>query len=68
MVATLTVAVAGAIVTLIFVTGSVQVDIEDVVEEVEVVVVQVIAVLGAADLWQEVKPKRATQMDKTKKK
>ncbi len=53
---------AGAIVTLIFVTGSVQVDVEVVEEVVEVVVVHVIAVLaGAAP--HEVRPKKA--MSKT---
>jgi hypothetical protein len=39
--------VAGEIVTLMFVTGSVHVETDVVVEEVEVLVVQVTAVLGA---------------------
>jgi hypothetical protein len=53
------VAVAGEIVTLIFVTGSVQVEMEVVEELVEVVVVQTTAVLGAL-YPQELRPKRAT--------
>jgi hypothetical protein len=47
LVATLTETVAGEIVTLIFVAGSVQVDVEEVVELAEVVVVHITAVLGA---------------------
>jgi hypothetical protein len=58
-VATFTEAVAGEIVTLIFVTGSVHVDVEVVDDEVEDVVVQVTAVLaGAAP--QEVRLNAAT--------
>lgn len=58
MVTTLTETVAGEIVTLIFVTGSVQVEVEVVVEEVDVVLVHVTAVLaGAAP--QEVRPSKA---------
>ena len=45
-------------VTLIFVTGSVQVETEVVVEEVEVVVVHVTVVLGGVDP-QEVRPSKA---------
>jgi hypothetical protein len=57
-VTTFTETVAGEIVTLIFVTGSVHVDVELVLEEVEVVVVQVMAVLaGAAP--QEFRPRSA---------
>ena len=64
VVTTFTDTVAGAIVTLIPVTGSVHVDVEVVVEVAEVVVVvQVTAVLVAACL-QEARPKRA--MSKTK--
>ena len=64
VVTTFTETVAGEIVTLIFVTGSVQVDVEVVAELVVVLVVQVTAVLaGAAP--QEDKPKRATS--KTRK-
>jgi len=58
-VTTFTDAVAGEIVMLIFVTGSVQVEVEDEVE-VPLVVVHVMAVLGAAALWQEVSAARAT--------
>lgn len=58
MVTTLTETVAGEIVTLILVTGSVQVDVEVVVELVAVVVVQVTAVLLAAAWWQEDRAKR----------
>jgi hypothetical protein len=58
VVTTFTETVAGEIVTLMFVTGSVQVEVEVVAEEVVVLVVQVTAVLaGAAP--QEDKPKRA---------
>ena len=60
VVTTFTDTVAGAIVTLIFVAGSVQVDIDVVVEVVEVVVVQVTAVLGAVYLLHEIKLKTAT--------
>ena len=59
VVTTFTETVAGAIETLIFVTGSVHVDIEVVVEEVEVVVVQVIAVLGATYFLHEAKQRKA---------
>ena len=48
---------AGEIVTLMFVTGSVHVDVEVVVEEVEVLVVHVTAVLVAAEP-HEARPKR----------
>jgi hypothetical protein len=58
VVTTFTETVAGEIVTLIFVMGSVHVDIEVVLEEVEVVVVQVTAVLVAAFL-QEARPEMA---------
>jgi hypothetical protein len=54
-VTTLTETVAGEIVTLIFVTGSVQVEVEVVAEVVEVLVVQVTAVLVVAG-WQEARP------------
>ena len=64
VVTTFTETVAGEIVTLMPVTGSVQVDIEVVVEVVEVVVVHVTAVLVAAFLLQEARPKSA--MSKTK--
>jgi hypothetical protein len=47
VVTTFTETVAGEIVTLIFVTGSVHVDVEVVVEPVGVVVVHDTAVLGA---------------------
>jgi hypothetical protein len=58
--------VAGEIVTLIFVTGSVQVDIEVVEELVEVVVVHVTAVLaGAAP--HDVRPKKAMSNTKNKR-
>jgi len=63
VVTTFTEAVAGEIVTLIFVTGSVQVDVEVVLELVELVVVHVTAVLaGAAP--HEARPQ--TAMIKTK--
>jgi hypothetical protein len=52
--------VEGEIVTLIFVIGSVHVDVEVAVELVEVLVVQVTAVLVAGVEWQEARPKRAT--------
>lgn len=58
MVATLTETVAGEMVTLMLVAGSVQVDVEDVEEVPDVVVVQVIPVLAGA-WWQEVRVKRA---------
>ncbi|MGA7796203.1 MAG: hypothetical protein WCA19_24490 [Candidatus Acidiferrales bacterium] len=48
---------AGEIVTLMFVTGSVQVDVVVVVDEVEVVVVHVTAVLVAVEP-HEARPKR----------
>lgn len=48
VVTTFTETVEGEIVTLMFVTGSVQVDVEVVAEEVEVLVVQVTAVLAGA--------------------
>jgi hypothetical protein len=51
-------------VTLIPVTGSVQVDVEELVEEVAVVVVHVTAVLAGAEP-QEARPNRA--MSNTKK-
>jgi hypothetical protein len=60
VVTTFTDTVAGAIVALIFVAGSVHVDIDVVVEVVEVVVVQVTAVLGAVYLLHEIKLKTAT--------
>ena len=59
VVTTFTDTVAGAIVTLIPVTGSVHVDVEVVVEAVEVVVVHVTAVLVAAYFLQEIKLKTA---------
>jgi hypothetical protein len=59
--------VAGEIVTLIFVTGSVHVDVEVVAEVVDVVVVHVTAVLGAL-YPQEVRPERATPISKAKNK
>jgi len=49
--------VAGEIVTLIFVTGSVHVEVEVVVEEVEVLVVHVTAVLVGVEP-HEARPKR----------
>jgi hypothetical protein len=59
VVTTFTEAVAGEIVMLIFVVGSVQVDAEVDDDEVEVLVVQVTAVLtGAAP--QDVSPRRAS--------
>ncbi len=63
-VTTFTEIVAGDIVTLIFVTGSVHVDVEVVAEVVEVVVVHVTAVLVAVEP-QEARPNRA--VSKTKK-
>jgi hypothetical protein len=63
VVTTFTETVAGEMVTLIFVTGSVHVDVEVVAEVVEVVVVHVTPVLVAAFL-HEAKPERA--MSKTK--
>jgi hypothetical protein len=59
VVTTFTETVAGEIVTLIFVTGSVHVDVEVVAEVVEVVVVQVTAVLVAAFFLHEIKLKIA---------
>src|SRR6266851_9967695 len=59
VVTTITETVAGAIETLIFATGSVHVDIEVLEEEVEVVVVQVIAVLGATYFLHEAKQRKA---------
>src|ERR1700730_10979588 len=58
VVTTFTETVAGAIVTLMFVTGSVHVDGEAVAGDVEVEVVQVAAVLGAAYCLHAVRPKR----------
>lgn len=65
VVTTFTETVAGEIVTLIFVTGSVHVDVEVVVEVVEVVVVHVTAVLVAVEP-QEVRPKTEMPPSKTK--
>jgi hypothetical protein len=65
-VATFTEAVAGEIVTLIFVAGSVQVEVEVVEELVEVEVVHVTAVLGAL-YPQEVRQKRATGKAKNRR-
>jgi hypothetical protein len=59
VVTTFTEIVAGAIETLMFVTGSVHVDIEVLVEVVEVVVVQVTAVLAAVYFLQEAKLRKA---------
>jgi hypothetical protein len=65
LVTTFTETVAGEIVTLILVNGSVHVDTEDVVELDEAVVVQVTAVLaGAAP--QEVRPNVAMPMSETR--
>ena len=58
VVTTFTETVEGEIVTLIFVTGSVHVDVEVAVEVVVVLVVQVTAVLVAVEP-QEAKPNRA---------
>src|ERR1700732_1704514 len=58
VVTTFTETVEGEIVTLIFVTGSVQVEVEVVAEVVDVEVVQVTAVLVAACL-QEARPNKA---------
>jgi hypothetical protein len=66
-VATFTETVAGEIVTLIFVTGSVHVDVEVVAEEVEVDVVHVTAVLGAAYLLHEGKLRMAMRGAKYRK-
>jgi hypothetical protein len=63
VVTTFTETVEGEIVTLIFVTGSVHVDVEVVAEVVDVLDVQVTAVLVVACL-QEAKPNRA--MSKTR--
>jgi len=57
VVTTFTETVAGEIVTLMFVTGSVHVDVEVVVEEVEVLVVHVTAVLVGVEP-HEARPKR----------
>jgi hypothetical protein len=59
VVTTFTDTVAGEIVTLMFVTGSVHVEMDVVVEEVDVEVVQTTAVLGAADPPHEAMPKTA---------
>ena len=64
VVTTFTDTVAGAIVTLIFVTGSVHVDVEVVVEAVEVVVVHVTAVLAPAYFLHEIKLKTPTRAAK----
>jgi hypothetical protein len=64
VVTTFTETVAGEIVTLIFVAGSVQVEVEVVVEEVVVVVVQVTAVLADAALWHEARPNTAMSKPK----
>jgi hypothetical protein len=66
VVATFTEIVEGEIVTLIFVTGSVHVDVEVVVEVVEVVVVHVTAVLVAAEP-QETRPKGAMSKIKNRR-
>lgn len=66
-VATLTETVAGEIVTLILVTGSVHVDVEVVAELVEVEVVHVTAVLGAAYLLHDGKLRRAISGAKYRK-
>jgi hypothetical protein len=58
-VATFTEAVIGEIAMLIPVTGSVHVEEEAVEDAVAAVVVQEIAVLGAAYLWQETWPNTA---------
>lgn len=59
MVTTFTETVAGEIVTLMFVTGSVQVDIELLLELVKVRVVHVTAVLVGAAPQDVIRPKRA---------
>ena len=59
VVTTFTETVAGEIVTLIFVTGSVHVDVEVVVEVVEVAVEHVTAVLVAAYFLHEAKLRTA---------
>jgi hypothetical protein len=66
VVTTLTETVAGEIVTLILVAGSVQVDVEVVVELVAVVVVHVTAVLVAGAWWQEARLKRAVNKIKNR--
>ena len=66
VVTTFTETVAGEIVTLMFVTGSVQVDVVVVVEEVEVVVVHVTAVLVAVEP-HEARPKREVSRMKQQK-
>ena len=67
VVTTLTETVAGDIVTLIFVTGSVHVDVEVVVELVAVVVVQVTAVLLVVAWWQDTSPKRPVNKIRNRK-
>jgi hypothetical protein len=59
VVTTFTDTVAGEIVTLMFVTGSVHVEMDVVVEEVDVEVVQTTAVLGGADPPHEARPNMA---------
>lgn len=66
VVTTFTEIVAGEIVTLIFVTGSVHVEVEVVAEVVVVLVVHVTAVLAAA-WWQEVSPNRAMSETKNRR-
>ena len=66
VVTTFTETVEGEIVTLIFVTGSVHVEVEVVAEVVDVVVVQVTAVLVAVCL-QEARPNRATSKTKNRR-
>jgi hypothetical protein len=58
--------VAGEIVTLIFVTGSVQVEVEVVADVVEVLVVQVTAVLAGA-WWHEARAGRAASKTKNRR-
>jgi hypothetical protein len=65
VVATLTDAVAGEMVTLMLVVGSVHVEVEVEEELVDVEVVQVTAVLAVLAWWQEDRAKRArTKGDK----
>jgi len=66
VVTTFTETVAGEIVTLIFVAGSVHVDVVVAVEVVEVVEVHVTAVLGALEP-QEARPKRAVSKTKNRR-
>jgi hypothetical protein len=66
-VTTFTETVAGEIVTLIFVAGSVHVEVEVVAEAVEVEVVHVTAVLGAAYLLHEGKLRTAMSGAKYRK-